>query len=227
MFYEPDKRNHGLKYNPFKALIVPRPIGWISSVDPEGRPNLAPYSQFNMVASEPPCVMFASSLRDDASAKDSRYCAELTGDFVVNLATYEFREEINKTSAVLPRGESESEAVGLDLVPSLLVKSPRVRCSPVNLECVFLRSIELPSDRPGTGNFVTFGRVIGVHIDDDLIVEGRVDICRARPIARLGYMDYAIVDDVFEMVAPSRAGKAFASIIAATAEQPAKSETTG
>jgi flavin reductase (DIM6/NTAB) family NADH-FMN oxidoreductase RutF len=210
MFYEPDKRNHGLKYNPFKALVVPRPIGWISTIDPQGRPNLAPYSMFNAVATDPPCVMFASSLRQDGSAKDSRAYAEATGDFVVNLATYAWREEINQTSATLPPGVNEAEVAGLELVPSRLVKSPRVKCSPVHLECVFLHSLELPSDQPGTGNFVTFGRVIGVEIDDSLIVDGRVDICRARPIARLGYMDYAVVDQVFEMIAPSRAGKAFA-----------------
>ena len=216
MFYEPDKRNHGLKFNPFKALVVPRPIGWISSVDPEGRPNLAPYSQFNIASTEPPCVMFGSSQRDDGSAKDSRYCAEATGDFVVNLATYDHRDAINQTSAVLPRGVSESAAVGLELIPSRLVKSPSVKCSPVHMECVFLKSIELPSDRPGTGNFVTFGRVVGIHIDDSLIVDGRVDICRARPIARLGYMDYAVVDEVFEMISPSRSGKAFAAELAAS-----------
>jgi flavin reductase (DIM6/NTAB) family NADH-FMN oxidoreductase RutF len=225
MFYEPDKRNHGLKYNPFKALVAPRPIGWISSVDPEGRTNLAPYSMFNIAATEPPCVMFASSLRDDGTAKDSRFCAEATGDFVVNLATYEWRDEINRTSATLPRGESESEAVGLELVPSRLVKSPSVKCSPVHLECIFLRSIELPSERPGTGNFVTFGRVIGIHIDDSLIVDGRVDICRARPIARLGYMDYAVVNEVFEMIAPSRSGQAFASLAGSTAERAAKPQS--
>ena len=224
MFYEPDKRNHGFQYNPLKALIVPRPIAWISTIGSEGRPNLAPYSQFNLVASEPACVMFASSLRDDGGAKDSRHWAETTGDFVVNLATYEFRHEINRTSAVLPRGESESAAVRLELVPSRLVKSPSVKCSPVHLECVFLQSMELPSDRPGTGNFVTFGRVIGVYIDDTLIVDGRVDICRARPIARLGYMDYAVVDEVFEMIAPSRSGMAFASVVGG-AEQTDKSRS--
>jgi len=216
MFYEPDKRNHGLKFNPFKALVVPRPIGWISSVDPEGRPNLAPYSQFNIAATEPPCVMFGSSQRDDGTTKDSRYCAEAIGDFVVNLATYDHRDAINRTSAVLPRGVSESAAAGLELIPSRLVKSPSVKCSPVHMECVFLNSIELPSDRPGTGNFVTFGRVVGIHIDDSLIVDGRVDICRARPIARLGYMDYAVVDEVFEMISPSRSGKAFAAELAAS-----------
>jgi len=213
VFYEPDKRNHGLRYNPFKALVVPRPIGWISSVDLEGRPNLAPYSMFNAVASEPPCVMFASSLREGGDAKDSRYCAEATGDFVVNLATYEWRAEINTTSATLPRGESEHEAAGLELIPSRLVKAPSVKCSPVHLECVFLRSIELPSNKPDAGNFVTFGRVVGVYIDDSLIVDGRVDIRRARPIARLGYMDYAVVDEIFEMIAPSRQGVAFAKTV--------------
>src|SRR4051812_2996206 len=104
MFYEPDKRNHGLRYNPLKALIVPRPIAWISTLDTGGCANVAPYSQFNLVASEPACVMFASSLRDDGTAKDSRYWAEESGDFVVNLATYEFRNDINRTSAVLQRG---------------------------------------------------------------------------------------------------------------------------
>ena len=220
MFYEPDKRNHGLRYNPFKALVVPRPIGWISSVDLEGRPNLAPYSMFNAVASEPPCVMFASSLREGGDAKDSRYCAEATGDFVVNLATYEWRAEINTTSATLPRGESEHEAAGLELIPSRLVKAPSVKCSPVHLECVFLHSIELPSNKPDAGNFVTFGRVVGVYIDDSLIVDGRVDIRRARPIARLGYMDYAVVDEIFEMIAPSRQGVAFAKTVSKIASAP-------
>jgi flavin reductase (DIM6/NTAB) family NADH-FMN oxidoreductase RutF len=151
--------------------------------------------------------------------------AEATGDFVVNLATYEWRDEINRTSATLPRGESESEAVGLELIPSRLVESPSVKCSPVHLECLFLRSIELPSDGPGTSNFVTFGRVIGIHIDDSLIVDGRVDICRARPIARLGYMDYAVVNEVFEMIAPSRSGKAFASLAGAAADAAAKPQS--
>jgi len=210
MFYEPDKRNHGLKHNPFKALVVPRPIGWISTVDAQGRPNLAPYSMFNAVASDPPCVMFASSSRDDGSAKDSRHGAEASGEFVVNMATYEAREAMNKTSAPLPRGENEFDAANLEWLPSHLVKAPRVKCSPVHLECVFLQTLELPSTRAGQGNYATFGRVVGVHVDDRLIVDGMVDIASARPIARLGYMDYAVVDQVFQMIAPSRSGAAFA-----------------
>ncbi len=213
MFYEPDKRNHGLKHNPFKALIVPRPIGWISSVDAEGRPNLAPYSMFNAVASDPPCVMFASSTRDDGTPKDSCHGAEASGEFVVNMATYELRDAMNRTSATLPRGANEFDAAGLEWLPSRLVKAPRVKCSPVHLECVFLQALELPSTRPGQGNYVTFGRVVGIHIDDRLIVDGMVDICRAHPIARLGYMDYAVIDQVFQMIAPSRSGMAFARAV--------------
>ena len=170
--------------------------------------------------------MFASSLRDDASAKDSRYCAELTGDFVVNLATYEFREEINKTSAVLPRGRAS---------PKRLVwtwyhhswSSHRASDARPSIWNVFSSAALNYPPSARHREFRDFWQGYWSPHDEDLIVEGRVDICRARPIARLGYMDYAIVDDVFEMVAPSRAGKAFASIIAATAEQPAKSETTG
>jgi flavin reductase (DIM6/NTAB) family NADH-FMN oxidoreductase RutF len=210
MFYQPDERNHGLKHDPFKALVVPRPIGWISSVDAQGRPNLAPYSMFNAVASDPPCVMFASSSRGDGTPKDSRHCAEASGEFVVNMATYESREAMNKTSATLPPGENEFDAAGLEWLPSRLVKAPRVKCSPVHLECVFLQTLQLPSTRAGQGNHVTFGRVVGIHIEDRLIVDGMIDICRARPIARLGYMDYAVIDEAFQMIAPSRQGMAFA-----------------
>jgi flavin reductase (DIM6/NTAB) family NADH-FMN oxidoreductase RutF len=213
MFYEPDKRNHGLKHNPFKALVVPRPIGWISSLDAQGRPNLAPYSMFNAVASDPPCVMFASSTRDDGLPKDSCHGAEAGGEFVVNMATYASRDAMNMTSATLPRGESEFDAAGLEWLPSRLVKAPRVKCSPVHLECVFLQTLELPSTRPGQGNYVTFGRVVGIHINDEPIVDGMVDICRAQPLARLGYMDYAVVDQVFQMISPSRSGKAFARAV--------------
>ena len=210
MFYEPDKRNHGLRYNPFKALVVPRPIGWISSVDTDGIPNLAPYSMFNAVADDPPCVMFASSTKIGGAPKDSKHCAEATGEFVVNLATYNSREPMNRSSEPLPLGTSEFDTTQLEFEPSVLVKAPRVRCSPVQLECKFLQSIEMPSGV--NRNFVTFGRVVGIHIDDELIVDGRVDICRARPIARMGYMDYAVVDSVFEMIAPLRQGKAFAAL---------------
>ena len=150
MFYEPDKRNHGLRYNPFKALVVPRPIGWISSVDTDGIPNLAPYSMFNAVADDPPCVMFASSTKIGGAPKDSKHCAEATGEFFVNLATYNSREPMNRSSEPLPLGTSEFDTTQLEFEPSVLVKAPRVRCSPVQLECKFLQSIEMPSGQTVT-----------------------------------------------------------------------------
>ena len=203
MFYEPEKRNHGLPRDPFKALVVPRPIGWISSIDPEGRPNLAPYSFFNGVAADPPCVMFAASLRPrERTRKDSHSNAERSGEFVVNLATFELRDGMNASSAALPPGENEFAAAGLEMLPSRLVKPPRVKGARAHLECIYLKTVELPSTKAGEANFMVVGRVVGIHIDDDLIVDGRVDIVRARPIARLGYMDYCVVDVLFAMNRP-------------------------
>lgn len=202
MFYEPDKHNHGLPRDPFKALVVPRPIGWISSIDPDGRPNLAPYSFFNGVASDPPCVMFSASLRrPERRYKDSHSNAEQSGEFVVNLATFDLREAMNASSAGLQPGENEFTAAGLEMLPSVMVKPPRVKGARAHLECVYLKTVELPSTKT-EANFMVIGRVVGIHIDDALIADGRVDIARARPIARLGYMDYCVVDEVFAMNRP-------------------------
>jgi flavin reductase (DIM6/NTAB) family NADH-FMN oxidoreductase RutF len=207
MFYEPDKRNHGLPHDPFKALVVPRPIGWISSIDRDGRPNLAPYSFFNGVSTDPPCVMFGPSTRpsrggSERALKDSHRNAEHSGEFVVNLATFAQREAMNASSAGLPAGENEFVAAGLETLPSRLVKPPRVKGARVHLECVYLKTVDLPPSSRGGENFIVIGRVVGIHIDDDLIVDGRVEIARARPIARLGYMDYCVVDEVFAMDRP-------------------------
>ena len=203
MFYEPAKRNHGLKHDPFKNLIVPRPIGWISTIDENGVANLAPYSFFNAVAENPPVVVFGAGMRPlAAEVKDSQRNIELTGEFVVNLATYALREAMNQSSAPLPAGVSEFSAAGLETVPSTLVRPPRVKASPVHLECKYLQTVELPCDKPGRGNYAIFGRIVGIHIDDSLIAAGRVDIARARPIARLGYMDYTAVDLVFSLERP-------------------------
>ena len=147
--------------------------------------------------------MFAPSMRSrEGMRKDSHSNAELSGDFVVNLATYELREAMNASSASLPAGENEFTAAGLETLPSRLIKPPRVKGAPVHLECVYLKTVDLPSTVAGQANFIVVGRVVGIHIDDALIVDGRVDIARARPIARLGYMDYCIVDEVFAMERP-------------------------
>lgn len=203
MFYEPAKRNHGLKHDPFKNLIVPRPIGWISTIDENGVANLAPYSFFNAIADDPPVVVFGTSLRPAAAeVKDSQRNIELTGEFVVNLATYALREAMNQSAAPLLAGVSEFSTTGLETAPSTLVRPPRVKASPVHLECKYLQTVELPCDKPDRHNYAVFGRIVGIHIDDSLIAEGKVDIARARPIARLGYMDYTAVDLVFSLQRP-------------------------
>lgn len=203
MFYEPRLRNSGLAIDPLKALVVPRPIGWISSVDLDGRVNLAPFSFFNLVADAPPIVFFApTGAKPDGQIKDSRRNVEETGAFVVNLATWDLREAMNATSAHFPAGADESLAVGLEMVSSRIVVAPRVAASPVALECRYLQSVSLPTLDPNEPNDVLFGEIIGIHIDDDLIANGRVDITKAKPIARLGYSLYTVVERAFTMKRP-------------------------
>ena len=202
MFYE-TKDHHGLKHNPFKSLIVPRPIGWVSTHDSRGVVNLAPYSYFNGVGSEPPTVMFASEgSHPEGDFKDSATNVRDTGEFVCNLATWELREAMNATSAQVARSVDEFALAGLTPTASRLVKPPRVKESPVHLECTHLKTVELPSNDPVRPNLVVFGRVVGIHIDDSVIADGMIDMDAFRPIARLGYMDYTVVDNVFTMRRP-------------------------
>jgi len=202
MFYE-TKDPHGLKHNPFKSLIVPRPIGWVSTVDARGVVNLAPYSFFNGVGSDPPTVMFASEgTHTDGDFKDSATNVRETGEFVCNLATWELREPMNATSEHVPRSVDEFELAGLTPSPSRLVTPPRVAESPVHLECTHLQTVELPSNDPERPTLVVFGRVVGIHIDDSIIRDGVIDMDVFKPIARLGYMDYTMVDNVFTMRRP-------------------------
>lgn len=198
MFYDPRHEEHGLAHNPFNALVSPRPIGWISSVSKDGTANLAPYSFFNAVCSSPPFVMFSS-----LGIKDSQTNIEATGEFVVNMAVADLREELVNSSANVGPGVDEFEFAGLAKGPCRNVSVPRVAASPIALECVLSKVVKLTA-RDGTKaqSQVIFGEVIGIHISDDVIVDGIVDVTKTRPLARLGYLDYAIVDDVFEMHRP-------------------------
>ena len=203
MFYETARGDHGMARDPFKSLVVPRPIGWITSVDREGRVNLAPFSFFNAVAEDPAMVVFAPGGRKpDRPIKDSRANIEATGEFVCNLATWDLREAMNATAAVLPAGADEMQAAGLTAAPSRLVRPPRVAESPVQLECKLWKVIDLPSRDREEPNCMVVGEVLGIHIADELIRNGRVDIVAARPIARLGYSEYAVVDGKFSMRRP-------------------------
>jgi flavin reductase (DIM6/NTAB) family NADH-FMN oxidoreductase RutF len=199
MFYEPDKRDRKLlPHDPFKAIVAPRPIGWITSISLKGEVNLAPYSFFNGVNSRPNLVMFGSE-----GFKDSvRNIAE-TGEFVCNLATWDLRDAMNATSAPLPHGINEMERAGLEPAPSRIVKPPRVAASPCALECKLTRVIPMTtaSGEP-VDTHVVFGEVVGVHIDDRFVVEGFLDTAAMKPIARCGYDQYAVVTSVFAMTRP-------------------------
>lgn len=198
MHYDATRNDHGLAIDPFKALVVPRPIGWISSLGGDGSVNLAPYSFFNAMSEKPAYVVFGSAGRKDSIAN-----IEETGEFVCNLATWELREAVNATSATVPRGVDEFELAGLDKAPSRFVKPPRVAAAPVALECVYEQTVKLAGhDHQAGGSAIVVGRVVGVYIDDRFIHEGRVDTAAMKPIARLGYSEYAVVDEVFRMRRP-------------------------
>jgi flavin reductase (DIM6/NTAB) family NADH-FMN oxidoreductase RutF len=199
VFYAPEHRDkHLLPHDPFKALIAPRPIGWVSTRGRSGALNLAPYSFFNAVAENPPIVMLSSS-----GWKDSATFASETREFVWNMATYDLRDPMNLTAANLPRGESEFDYAGLETAPSRFVAPPRVALSPAALECRVTNILSLQDmDGALTGNILVFGQVVGVYIDDAFIKDGRVDTAAMQPIARCGYMDYAVVNKVFQMARP-------------------------
>ena len=206
MFYEPVKQDHGLPKNPFNSLVIPRPIGWITTVDPEGVVNLAPYSFFNAVGYRPPTVMFASGAGSgEDGQKDSLRNVEATGEFVCNLSTWETREAMNWSSASVDPEVDELEMSGLTPVPSKLVKPPRVKEAPVHLECKHLRSVDFQNWSNKDRYVVVFGEVIGVHIEDQYITpEGLIDVDGMKPIGRLGYDDYTIVGggSIFMMTRP-------------------------
>ena len=198
MYYEPGKTAHGLPYDPFKSCVVPRPIGWISTTSAEGVDNLAPYSQFQNLGFNPPMVMFSANQDARGQRKHSVVNAETTGEFVWNMATWAQRDAVNKTSEDVPFDEFEH--AGLDKLPSRLVKPPRVAGSPIQFECAYVQTVRLP----GTGLMgtidVVFGRVLAVHIDDAAITaDGKIDIVKLRPLARMGYYDYTSITEVFPM----------------------------
>jgi flavin reductase (DIM6/NTAB) family NADH-FMN oxidoreductase RutF len=201
IFYEPHARDTGLlPHDPFKALIAPRPIGWVSTLGADGAVNLAPYSFFNAVGDKPPTLMFSS-----AGMKDSAAFAHETREFVWNLPTYALREAMNATSEHLPRGESEFAHAGLSMAPSRLIGVPRVAESPCALECRVTQTLELVDlDGRDTDRHLVIGQVVGVHLDERFVgADGQVDTAALAPVARCGYTDeYAVVDQLFRMARP-------------------------
>ena len=201
MFYDADKADHGLPYNPFKALVAPRPIGWISTLDTDGVANLAPYSFYNAVASDPPYVMFCiGGLNDERPVKDSMANAEATGEFVVNLVAEAQAKAMNQSANWVGSEVDEFALAGLEKESSVMVSAPRVKDAPAHLECTYYRTINLPCTTPGYLNKLVIGKVVGIHIDDAVIDDrGMVDVLRYHPVARMGYLDYAKVDKLMNL----------------------------
>jgi len=201
MYYETDKNNHGLRFNPLKACVVPRPIGWLTTISAAGVVNLAPFSFFTVLSYDPPFVLFSSGTHEkDGGKKDSVVNVEATGEFVYNMATWAQREEMNQTAMFVERGVDEMAAAGLEPLSSRLVRPPRVKGSPVQFECRLHQIVTLPGHKPSSEHHVVIGRVIAVHIDDAaLTADGRLDVLKIRPIARLGYKDYTSIESVFQM----------------------------
>jgi flavin reductase (DIM6/NTAB) family NADH-FMN oxidoreductase RutF len=197
-FYEP-ARGHGLPHDPFKAIVAPRPIGWISTRDRDGRVNLAPYSFFNAFSGKPPIVGFCSEGR-----KDSVRNAEATGEFVANFVSQSLAAAMNQTSAVVPSDVDEFALAGLTQAPCRIVAAPRVADAPAALECKVLQIIQLHDlDGQPLESYLTLGQVVGVHIRRAFLHDGRFDTAAAQPIARAGYRgDYFAMGELFEMLRP-------------------------
>ena len=199
MFYRPEE-GHGLPHNPFNAIVTPRPIGWISTRGETGMNNLAPYSFFNAVAYVPPQVMFASTSAkpDRTDTKDSVANIRETGVFCVNIVEYEMRNVMNASSEALARTVDEFEHAGIAKTPCTEIDCARVAGAPAALECRMTQIIKIEGDH----NFVVFGEVVGVHLRDDTLVNGRFDVTTFSPLSRMGYRDYTKVSDVFELSRP-------------------------
>lgn len=201
MFYDAKNLPKGI----FKACVIPRPIAWVSSISEDAILNLAPFSYFNAVADSPPMVMFSTTnAHIEGGGKDSLLNIEATKEFVINIATYNMREAMNSTSEDLLRHENEFAVVGVEYEPSEIVKVPRVKDSPIHLECIYYTSVQLPIEKSEMINRMVIGRVVGIHVREEILTEGRIDISKLQPIARLGYNDYAKINEVFTIIRPRK-----------------------
>ncbi|KGB83349.1 flavin reductase [Rhodovulum sp. NI22] len=199
MFYRPED-GHGLPHNPFNAIVTPRPIGWISTRGANGQDNLAPYSFFNAVAYVPPQVMFAttSAKPDRGDTKDSLGNIRETGVFCVNIVEYAMRDAMNITSGPWDKDVDEFEKAGIAKAECESIACSRVARAPAGLECRLTRVVQLE----GRSNFAVFGEIVGIHLRDDCLTEGKFDVTHFQPLARLGYRDYARVTEVFTLKRP-------------------------
>ena len=204
MYFRPGlHKEAGLSFSPIKAIVSPRPIGWISSCGKDGSINLAPYSYFNAISEMPPMVMFSSAPSGNAQHKDSLRNVIETEEFVVNVVSAALGDVMNITSADLAYGQNEFTAAGLEMADCNTVKVPRVAAAPAALECKLWKVIELPKPETGGIGVMVIGTITGIHIADETVKDGKIDVTSYQPLARLGYMDYARINDVFAMPRPA------------------------
>ena len=202
MFFTPGTHlQSGLSHNPLKAIVSPRPIGWISSQGSDGSVNLAPYSYFNAISEQPPMVMFSSAPGGDTSKDSLRNVLE-TKEFVVNVVSAALGDAMNVSSGSFPYGTNEFDEAGLEMATCETVSVPRVKAAPAALECCLWQAIELPAPQNGRASTMVIGTITGIHIADDVIVDGKVDVAAYQPLARLGYMDYAQITELFAIQRP-------------------------
>ncbi len=208
MYFDPKDgmRPPPFKHSVYNALVVPRPIGWISTISTDGVINLAPFSFFNALCGAPPCVMYCPNgyKTGTTEPKDSLTNARETGEFVFNMCTHDLLDAMNATSAHVPSSVDEMAAAGLEAVDCVQVKPPRVGNSPIAMECKVLQIIDLPASENTPPNTMVIGQAIGIHVDDDVIVDGMIDARKVNPLARLGYLDYAAIlpENVFAVPRP-------------------------
>lgn len=203
MHYDPRSDDRPLPYDPFKSCTVPRPIGWLSTISTEGVHNLAPFSQWQNLTFDPPLVMFAANQLRDGRRKDTVVNAEMTGYFVWNMATWDLREAVNTSAMELPSEIDEFEQAGVTKADCVVAPGKRVAESPCHFECRYLSTQRFPGSSTVGGVDVVFGEVVRIHIKEEVVQsDGKLDIARIRPIARMGYYDYTVVDSVFEMRVP-------------------------
>ena len=209
MHYAPGKDPCPLPYSPFKSCTVPRPIGWLSTISKDGKPNLAPYSQWQNLTFDPPMVMFAANQYSDGRRKHTVINAEETGWFVWNMATYDLREAVNISAMEWPDGTDEFIKAGVTAIPCIDAPGPRIAESPAHFECKYLTTHRLPGNSPHGWVEVVYGQVMRIHVKDEVLTpQGKLDIPKIRPLARMGYYDYTSITETFEMRIPGATGAA-------------------
>ena len=201
MFYEVTEKNDWLTH--FKSLIVPRPIGWISSKINDGQINLAPYSFFNAIATIPPMVVIGpGGYSKSGNNKDTLLNIKNNPEFVCNFVSWDVKDIMNESSYSFDNNESEIEKLNIETENSTMVSIPRVKLSPAHFECTLFKIIDLPSDSKGNPNHLIIGNIIGINISDKIIKNDRIDIGELKPISRMGYDEYALINTIFSMKRP-------------------------